>query len=1303
MPPTRDFDVRQDYQDSTTSSPRPFVGTPDIPLSNGVLTRVLTTPNQQVPVVVQRQLSAVVNREPVPTATADPDVAQHAVDEVYTALDGWNDEDRAINALTGHEAPLRELIKQRFLATHGTALDAYLRDQLDGRDLVRATALLHSSHTHDPHTQMALTMYGLGTRDAELFRILEGLPLTGRQELQRRYDEVFGPIGSGSLQKDFEDDLSGWELEKATAMLHRDLTEADHLYFDSVAILGTHTDSVIALIQGAWAGGIARMNALDADWKRYVNNEAHWTSDTWTSMSLYEAMDDELSGESWELVKAVLTQYQRLGGAQAGQADPATIEDARLAAARATLDAATTGGYTGLGTNEDQVFHAVTDIRTVWLERLQRVADTPEEAGYRAQWEAERARIMAFIPSEMDQDSADYKRVRLLMSGALTPADEIYLAHEELDDDKVVDLVTRTWAAQQMNQLLAQANTERCDDGGQVIRPRFDLSFAVPVTSGMPWRRIAALIREGAEDTERGAARLKLELDDDDSDGALRLGYNLLKDASGSLRDGTVRDFADAHLGEVAGSSPTNKFLAYISQRYENSYTCYDFQDLLDPARSAQTRLERAQGRFAASHTGIFDSFLSGITSIYGAVTGEESDVVTLESLDRLRFLAQHEGANDDELDAMAAMYGVPKEQLSTLEYDAFKTRLDDLRSLRQAIVDAMATAVELVVSVAITAATGGAAGGLLLASLGSALAGMALREGLQGQDYEFTSDANAQRLLVEIMAGSMGAFGGVLAEGIGEAAEVAQLGRTQFMRGALQEGFQGVGRTIGEGAFSNRMPTPEDIAARALSIAGASVGAGAGRVLQRGAAGLPTVAGQLRRNVGAAMTNQMIAGMSDEAASVVRTGVGDMTGPEMAGRFARRGVQAMMSGLVSGAGDTLSQRRSRSGEDDIQDLPDASTIRGGDRPFTTEEADQVYQNCRRDTPHREAAILENTTTGERVVVQGDESRGFGDQLAFAQTSAELAGTWRLVKHSHPTDASGVTPVAARLPSGRGGDFTVAFDEAAQTGRPVEHTIDITTERGAEQVRYGYDPTTPDRPFWIDRPDGSGGRQRVSFRSFEAYHEWYENQFGHSPEIESHGPASPDATKRTWRDVEREATAESTEYWRGRQTETEFVRHQQNFRSLAATLRNTMLALQGKGRGSLLPVVNEEVLRTPIDQFIRDRSVLATEMAQLRQRAAGNPVLRDEINNFIDGGSGHGGRDIASRTPDIVEFFLDRGEIVITDITQDPLSPVHQFKTQFYVEVFRAMLGGQGPQVYALDINPSRGPVPISQEFPPGK
>ncbi|MFD1050450.1 hypothetical protein ACFQ1S_35455, partial [Kibdelosporangium lantanae] len=261
----------------------------------------------------------------------------------------------------------------RFADSHGTSLDAYLKDQLDGQDLVRATALRHSTNFYEPHTQLALTMFGTGTRDTELFRILDNLPLANRQETERRYDEVYGPIGDGSLRADFKDDLSGWELEKATVMLIRDLTDADKLYFDSVAIVGTHTSSVIAAIQNAWAGGYEKMRALETGWNEGVKDQRNGVDDVWTTMDLRTAMDDELSGEDCALVMSVLDQYVKLrDSGSGGVPDPMALEEARLEVARNSLKAA----YDGLGTNEEQAFKALAEIRTVWEERIHRVAGT---------------------------------------------------------------------------------------------------------------------------------------------------------------------------------------------------------------------------------------------------------------------------------------------------------------------------------------------------------------------------------------------------------------------------------------------------------------------------------------------------------------------------------------------------------------------------------------------------------------------------------------------------------------------------------------------------------------------------------------------------------------------------------------------------------------------------------------------------------------------------------------------------------------------------------------------------------------
>jgi hypothetical protein len=108
------------------------------------------------------------------------------------------------------------------------------------------------------------------------------------------------------------------------------------------------------------------------------------------------------------------------------------------------------------------------------------------------------------------------------------------------------------------------------------------------------------------------------------------------------------------------------------------------------------------------------------------------------------------------------------------------------------------------------------------------------------------------------------------------------------------------------------------------------------------------------------------------------------------------------------------------------------------------------------------------------------------------------------------------------------------------------------------------------------------------------------------------------------------------------------------------------------------------VLRMPVDLFINRSPRLGRLWAAL-SRADREQFLGDI-----------GGLIVGNRVPDIVEFLLDRGLIVITDITLDPLSALHYFKTEFYVEVMLALLGGRGPLVRGEDINPARA-IPLSR------
>src|SRR6185437_48496 len=106
------------------------------------------------------------------------------------------------------------------------------------------------------------------------------------------------------------------------------------------------------------------------------------------------------------------------------------------------------------------------------------------------------------------------------------------------------------------------------------------------------------------------------------------------------------------------------------------------------------------------------------------------------------------------------------------LEYGLFKERLQELDEQKREIAETMATALELIVSAALTAATGGAAAGVLLASLASTVTGMLAREALLGDEYELASRENAKKLAMVLAGAATGAVGGELAADLEKLAE---------------------------------------------------------------------------------------------------------------------------------------------------------------------------------------------------------------------------------------------------------------------------------------------------------------------------------------------------------------------------------------------------------------------------------------------------------------------------------------------------------------------------------------------------
>lgn len=837
----------------------------------------------------------------------DEEHATEAAEGVYDALNWMNDTDDLRAALRDHSAALQAKVRVKFYAHGEGSIQDYLDDQLGGDDLVEAAALLDGQRLDAPHVSMAKGLIGLGTRDADVKRLLQERPtLDARKALERAYDRTFSWVGEGSLKKDLIEDLSGDDLQRALALLDRDLTKADELYLLTVGISGTKEDSAVKIIQDAWDQGPAAVRQLEADWDTYVWSASPKEEQArgWTRMKLRTAMEDEMGGEPLALVRAVfrgadeaagLAPSGGAGGAPGSPDDRDALYRIRLRVAQDTLDAAADGA----GTNEDQVYRAVKEIQEVWKLRIDLAREnggTAAAAPLEREWEQKRAALVRWLPEEMDSGGSENLKARLLLSGTLSLADEAWLADQDADTPAVLAKVEKAWQTGKMADFLADAARAKTD-GGDTLRPAFDPLFLVPITSGTPWKRLHALVDTRRSDAQRGAERLQVEFAEGNDDSDLKRAHALLKDATDELRAATVTAYVDRYLGSEPGETATKKFLSYVNGRYSDAYTRWDLADLLDPTGDAAEMLRRAEGRLEDTDT--------WLVSIADTVTGEYSVEAAQESLGRLRVTADAAGATAGELQAMAAMAGVPLAGLAQFEYQGFTARLEEVRSTHRAISEAIATAVEVLVGIAITVATAGTGAPALLATLGSAIAGMATRELLMSSEHDFFSEQNAQKIIEAIATAGMQKFGAGLIGDILPPERVRALGRTgTLIEDAVKEGFGQVGSLTAAGMFAERAPTAEEIAAKAIDIAGGfAAGRTAGRI-NADVAYLPR-AQQLRANVAASVSEGLMNSVVSEISATAKGNSGDLTGPELLQRIAENAGKAVVNGVAKGAGTT--------------------------------------------------------------------------------------------------------------------------------------------------------------------------------------------------------------------------------------------------------------------------------------------------------------------------------------------------------------------------------------------------------------
>ena len=195
---------------------------------------------------------------------------------------------------------------------------------------------------------------------------------------------------------------------------------------------------------------------------------------------------------------------------------------------------------------------------------------------------------------------------------------------------------------------------------------------------------------------------------------------------------------------------------------------------------------------------------------------------------------------------------------------------------------------------------------------------------------------------------------------------------------------------------------------------------------------------------------------------------------------------------------------------DVITELPGTSVAQLSGAEATDPIANrEFFEKWHAEDPSREVALLRNEATGEFVLVQGDragvtlggkENPNWAKELLSPEQLGK--GEWVYEAHSHPTEGpKGVTPDAERWPSGGGdgGDFKGVAKEAARTGKPVSEEIHYFTENGREKLTYGYDPSNPDKPYFIERPGPDGKPVRHEYKTINEYHQDFEAKFGHEP------------------------------------------------------------------------------------------------------------------------------------------------------------------------------------------------------------
>ena len=675
------------------------------------------------------------------------------VDELSVAI--WARKNAQVHYTLKIEAFRLDQIMERFRSRKGRSLRGTLIaangvGEHREKEFVRALAVLHGGADAEvePWAQMGLALIPLGTRDIDLMRLLEERPLAQRKRLKADYDRAFAGIGktaNDTLEEHIVSDTSGWQREKALALLDHELTPADHLALVTVAIAGAHDETALEILREVWSRGPAAFDALYEDWHRFVQGPG------FTAYPLEQAMTKELGGSHLEAAQAIFAEYHAMRS-KAGLRDFASMEGHEGSAERADVRLQETtieiGLQSGVFTsNGPLVISAARDLRKAWEKRIKR------DKSLAAEWVARRERLLLLLAESLGLRGADMVEARIQLVRDPVPVDKIYVASMRREYAKVLKAATEAWLAgseEGLDHALrhpperrppAGARRQRARDPAQRgQRRRVRGARRAPAHASRARRRaVAARAARPRPDDEGRGPRHGLQVPQvDQGRQAAHGGHPGVRRAlsrrprapprqrgarrgtRGSARDAITR-FCNALQSDATG--------------FEQSPAMIDLLHLLAPGTELADAQAYAERRDRATHTGVLDVAATGLVSIYDTLTAEDTQEVADDALSRLRRWVRSSHASPDELRAVMEAEGVTEvTALAQLGYERFAVRLDEVRSVKASIAEGVGMFVDFAGRSLLVAVLGPAGLPGLLAALGAYSAGMLVREGLLGR-----------------------------------------------------------------------------------------------------------------------------------------------------------------------------------------------------------------------------------------------------------------------------------------------------------------------------------------------------------------------------------------------------------------------------------------------------------------------------------------------------------------------------------------------------------------------------------------